>query len=60
MNEYTHVYCTNCNNGQKLIGAYLMNSTWLPKDCDECYPWNPEDSVPMNERPKYRKEQRKI
>ena len=56
MNNNEYVYCTNCINGQKLIGAYLMNATWLPEDCDECYPWNPEDSVPMSERPKYRKE----
>lgn len=31
-----------------------MNSTWLPKDCDECYPWNPEDSFAFSERPKYK------
>ena len=56
MDKNTHVYCTNCTNGRKLIGAYMMNSKWLPDDCDECYPWNPEDSVSFSERPKYKEE----
>ena len=48
-----HVYCFDCLNGQDLLNSIMLNSKTIPKDCDECYPWNPEDSFPLSERTKY-------
>jgi len=31
-----------------------MNSRCTSKDCDECHPWNPEDSFPLEKRMKYK------
>jgi len=49
-----HVYCFDCINGQDLLNAVMLKSKTIPKDCDECYPWNPEDSFPLKERTKYK------
>lgn len=52
MKKNKHVYCTNCVNGQSLIHR-LLEDKEIPKSCISCYPFNPEDSVPFNERPNY-------
>lgn len=52
MDKNTHVYCTNCTKGGDLIQS-IINETAIPKRCNGCYPYNPEDSTPYEERPNY-------
>lgn len=52
MKSTTHVYCTNCKFGEGLLQA-LIQGTHEPTACSGCYPYEPEDSVPLAERPNY-------
>lgn len=52
MNKNTHVYCTDCMYGKKLIQA-IINETDIPKQCKNCYPYNPEDSMKYEDKPNY-------
>ena len=52
MNKKNHVYCTNCIHGEKLIQCLLEDEA-VPTICVECFPFNPEDSVPFEQRPNY-------
>lgn len=52
MNENTHVYCTNCIFGDGLIISLLKNDE-IPAQCKLCNPYNPEDSMPYEERKYY-------
>lgn len=54
INCNTHVYCTECEYGEKLIKA-IINNKKEPKECVGCMPLNPEDSFPFEERPNYKK-----
>jgi len=55
MDKNTHVYCTECINGKQLIESIIEDNILLmPKECESCYPWNPEDSFRFEERPNYK------
>lgn len=54
MDQDIHIYCSNCVNGKELFDAIILNSRYIPKDCDECHPWNPEDSFPFEKRSRYK------
>jgi len=48
-NITSHVYCTQCVNGEDLIKAINENKD-IPEICKYCYPYNPENSVPFSTR----------
>lgn len=48
----THVYCTNCVQGDELIIS-ISHDTSIPNCCEECNPYNLEDSTPFKDRPNY-------
>lgn len=52
--DNSYVYCTDCENGEKLIGT-IIKETNLPQLCQNCYPYNPEDSHPISIRINYNK-----
>lgn len=56
MNEDTHVYCTNCVNGDNLL-RFLLGIKEMPYNCDYCHPENPEDSFPLKIRQKYERDE---
>lgn len=45
LDEYKHVYCLDCVNGQDLL-AHIMEYDYFPEPiaCKTCYPYDPEDS----------------
>jgi len=49
---YEHVYCTECKYGEKLIDS-IINKSNMPNICDNCYPYDPEDSKPFHMRRNY-------
>jgi hypothetical protein len=55
INEHTQVYCTLCKHGEELIRELIKEDAKanIPKSCEECNPWNPEDSCAYEERPNY-------
>lgn len=58
MDKNTHVYCTLCIYGKKLIESIIVeDKTIMPKECKSCFPWNPEDSFRFEERPNYKPDQ---
>lgn len=50
-----HVYCTNCQNGGALID-FILDGGVQPIDCQDCCPWNPEDSMELKDRPNYKEQ----
>lgn len=50
---YEHVYCTKCINWKDLIDA-IINDSLIPKECDNCFPYDPEDSRPLYQRKNYK------
>lgn len=52
MNLNNHVYCTNCLYGIQLI-ENILKDTEIPIQCKTCCPYNPEDSMPYEERINY-------
>ncbi len=50
--EYKHVYCVNCIRGDKLVEA-IVKELDIPKICEECYPYDFEDSRGNDLRIKY-------
>ena len=48
-----HVYCTDCVRGNLLINA-IIEDRKIPNNCEKCYPYNPEDSFPMELRKMYK------
>jgi hypothetical protein len=54
MNKNTHVYCAECEYGERLLHE-IMNAgnTIVPKECEGCYPWNWEDSCSIEDRPNF-------
>ncbi len=53
LDMYEHVYCTNCVYGNKLLEAIYFN-TPLPKECENCFSFDPDDSKPFYLRKKYK------
>lgn len=53
-NSNEHVYCTNCAYGKDLINSINDESSPEPTQCTSCYPYDFEDSVPLNKRPNYK------
>jgi len=54
MDKDTHVYCTHCKYGGKLIKSIMDDNKDLCSDeCNSCNPYNPEDSCKYEERPNY-------
>lgn len=51
-NQDQHVYCVNCKEWKELIKA-IMSDWEVPKNCEGCYPYNPEDSFPFSIRKNY-------
>ena len=49
----THVYCTECVCGEKLIASINSDIIKEPERCKKCNPYNPEDSCPLRDRPNY-------
>jgi len=58
IDENTHVYCTDCVYGEELFECFTLDNInkKIPSFCNECYPYDPEDSRPFRERPCYRPE----
>jgi hypothetical protein len=50
-----HVYCTDCFYGKDLLDKIENLKPSLPKRCENCYPYDPEDSVPLGIRKNYSK-----
>lgn len=48
-----HVYCTNCFYGKELINS-VDGDTKTPACCEDCYPYDFEDSTPLEDRPNYK------
>lgn len=56
MDECIHVYCTDCVRGEKLIDTlwwWNHNGQNIPKECEGCFPFDPEDSSPFYMRKNY-------
>lgn len=54
MDKNTHVYCYNCKNGEGLFkNIEDSEANKLPKDCEACFPYNPEDSYRLECRKNY-------
>ncbi len=53
MKKYKHVYCTCCIYGNHLMDAFDSGKT-IPKSCQSCYPYDPEDSRSNYLRVNYR------
>jgi hypothetical protein len=54
MKKNIYVYCTECQYGEKLLIEIKKNGeTITPKQCEGCFPWNPEDSFRFKKRPNY-------
>lgn len=54
MNKDTHVYCTSCKHGDKLIEQIINDEPFKePKNCIGCDSCNPEDSMSFEVRPNY-------
>ena len=52
MMKDTHVYCKNCTKGEDLIQS-IVDGTDIPTGCNDCHPYNPEDSTSHDKRPNY-------
>lgn len=51
----THVYCTDCTDGELLIQSLIENNKELkPSNCNSCYPYDVEDSIVFEKRPNYK------
>lgn len=48
-----HVYCTHCIEGEKLLEA-ITDDKDIPSVCNNCNPYNPEDSCRFEKRPMYK------
>ena len=48
-----HVYCTDCIYGEQLIEC-IINEDNLPGKCQNCYPYDPEDSRSIELRINYK------
>lgn len=56
MDKNTHVYCTECRNGNKLINQLMKDEPFVePENCKGCNSYNPEDSMRFELRPNYKK-----
>lgn len=53
--ENYHVYCTNCQSWRELLKS-IMCDFEVPKQCEDCYPYNPEDSFELSIRKNYKKQ----
>lgn len=53
MKDTEHVYCTKCINGKELIKS-IYDDLPIPKECDSCYSYDPEDSRPFYQRKNYK------
>jgi hypothetical protein len=47
-----HVYCTECKYGEQLIESIFDNNN-IPTECEDCYPYDPEDSRDISLRKNY-------
>lgn len=52
MQKDTHVYCTECKEGDNLISS-IEGDKDIPITCKNCFPYNPEDSYKFKERPNF-------
>ena len=53
MDKNTYVYCVNCIYGNMLFNA-IIDDKDIPKYCDGCDPYDPEDSRRYSDRPNYK------
>lgn len=51
------VYCTNCRHFASLLEAIMQEKADNPSPCDQCFPYDVEDSRRYSERPYYVDEQ---
>lgn len=55
MDKNTHVYCTECVHGNKLVESLIVeDESIMPVECNTCNPYNCEDSCRFKERPNYK------
>lgn len=53
--EDIQVYCTNCLEGKELyLSLSSEENLDIPDKCKDCYPYDMEDSKPLNIRPNYK------
>lgn len=53
MNKNEYVYCTSCKYGNELVRCIMFDGVDIPKQCENCHPYNIEDGMRYEDRPNY-------